>query len=368
MNGQLQLVLLIAAVSAAAGAPGACTRDLDCSLNGVCSNNRVCECDAPWKGPSCGILGYKTTPASGKSLYTDSDTLNTWNGAILRDGDGMYHLYNPLYPAGALGGTTTLMHGTATEVAGPYNFTAYPDITIPLLGAFDGPKSVVYTELEGGANKTKYSLWLGGHVYLSDSAAGPFNKLANFSYPGHNPAPVWQRGAFYTVVSMAAGISTTPKLVPGAVWTHHADIDQSDVPKNWLPEDPDMWVDARGNWHIVNHAYNNYEYRDCASSVLSSHFFSTDGKAWHFLPQGVQPYSHTVQYDDGTSHMFVTMERPTMLFDDHGQLTHIHLAADLVSGDAGCGNRTAHAHFGHTPCDNCKYEDHGSTTIIALAA
>ena len=129
-----------------------------------------------------------------------------------------------------------------------------------------------------------------------------------------------------------------------------------------------MWVDARGHWHIINHAYNNYEYRNCASSVLSSHFFSYDGKKWHFLPQGVQPYTHTVQYDDGTSHMFVTMERPTMHFDVHGQLTHIHLAADLVSGDEGCGNRTAHAHFGHSPCDNCKYEDHGSTTIIALAA
>ena len=39
---------------------------------------------------------------------------------------------------------------------------------------------------------------------------------------------------------------------------------------------------------------------------------------------------------------------------------------DLVTGDAGCGNRTAHQHFGKCPCDNCKYEDHGGTTVVLL--
>lgn len=28
------------------------------------------------------------------------------------------------------------------------------------------------------------------------------------------------------------------------------------VPADWNPEDPHLWVDRRGNWHIVNHAYN----------------------------------------------------------------------------------------------------------------
>jgi hypothetical protein len=51
----------------------------------------------------------------------------------------------------------------------------------------------------------------------------------------------------------------------------------------------------------------------------------------------------------------------------HGQLTHIHLAADLVTQAEGCADRTNHTHYGHCPCDNCKYEDHGGTTIIALA-
>ena len=73
---------------------------------------------------------------------------------------------------GELGGTTTLMHGTADNVTGPYLWGKQPDITIPMLGAFDGPKSVIYPD--SSTNKTKYSLWLGGNVYLSDSAAGKY--------------------------------------------------------------------------------------------------------------------------------------------------------------------------------------------------
>ena len=160
-----------------------CTTDLDCSLNGLCSSSGACECDAPWTGPSCGVLEYTTTPASGRSLYPDTDPRNTWNGAILHsEADGLYHLYNPIYEAGTLGGTTTMLHGTSHAIAGPYTWGTQPDITIPLLGAFDGPKSVVYQE--PGSNETKYSLWLGGHVYIANSAAGPFEQLKDFSYPG----------------------------------------------------------------------------------------------------------------------------------------------------------------------------------------
>ena len=115
------------------------------------------------------------------SLYPESDPRNTWNGAIL-EADGVYHLYAPIYDEGTLGGTTTMLHGTADAIAGPYSWGQEPDITIPLLPEFDGPKSVVFTE--ASTNKTKYSLWLGGHVYLADSAAGPFTLLEGFKYPG----------------------------------------------------------------------------------------------------------------------------------------------------------------------------------------
>jgi hypothetical protein len=85
--------------------------------------------------------------------------------------------------------------------------------------------------------------------------------------------------------------------------------------------------------------------------VASAHFFSADGLTWGF---SAQPYNHTVVYDDGTEHVYATLERPNLHFDENGQPRFLILAADLVTGDEGCGARTDHAHFGHTPCDNCK--------------
>lgn len=75
---------------------------------------------------------------------------------------------------------------------------------------------------------------------------------------------------------------------------------------------------------------------NCGNSTLSAHQFSTDGKEWHMVVPNVEPYSHTVQYDDGTSHTYNTLERPNLHFDETGQLTHINLAADMITGDEGC--------------------------------
>jgi hypothetical protein len=45
------------------------------------------------------------------------------------------------------------------------------------------------------------------------------------------------------------------------------------VPANWMIEDPYLWIDSKGAWHIINHAYNNHEYEQCGNSTLSAHFF-----------------------------------------------------------------------------------------------
>ena len=109
------------------------------------------------------------------------------------------------------------------------------------------------------------------------------------------------------------------------------------------------------------------QYEHCGNSTASAHFFSADGKSWSQAAD--EPYSHTVQYDDGSSHTYTTLERPNIHYDEKVGavvMSHINLAADLVTGDEGCASRTKHAHFGHTPCDNCKWDDHAGTTIIAL--
>lgn len=348
--------LLVAALAVTAQQAVACTSDLNCSLNGVCTGGK-CVCDRPWKGSSCEQMGFNaTTRASGKTLYPLSDPRNTWNGPIVQSPDGKYHLYCPLYNVGSLGGPPTIKHGVANSVTGPYNWTSQPDICSQ---CGENPAMVV---ANSSSNNPVYTLWVGGSIWTASSAYGPFSKMVGVRYPSNNPAPVHYNGAWYMTNQKTLEIYTTPRL--GEPWTVFANVSHEDVPENWMIEDPFLWIDQRGSWHIVNHAYNNYEFSSCGSSLVSAHFFSANGKDWHNL--GLEPYGHTVRYDDGTSHTYTTLERPNIHFDAAGQMTHINLAADMVTGDEGCANRTEHSHFGHCPCDNCKWADHAGTTIIAL--
>jgi hypothetical protein len=349
----MRVVLLLLPAAATAK----CATDLDCSLNGVCTTG-ACACDKPWSGVSCGELKYKVTPASGKNLYNTSDPRNTWNGPIVATPDGKYHLYDPLYNKGSLGNPPSIMHGVADNITGPYVWDRSKDIC---QHCGENPAFVVFED--PSTKKTVYSLWVGGATWTAGSADGPFTKLEGANPGGGNPAPVYYKGAFYATSQKTTEIQVKPTL--DSPWKKFADISHANVPENWMIEDPFMWIDKRDNWHIINHAYNNYEYAQCGNSTASAHFFSADGKKWTTL--GTRPYDHTVHYDDGTSHTYTTLERPNLHFDRvTGQLTHINLAADLVTGDEGCAARTKHAHFGHTPCDNCKWDDHAGTTLIAL--
>jgi len=349
----LSLLLVATALSAVAG----CKTDMDCSLNGVCTS-AACVCDKPWIGTACTTLAYKVTPASGKNLYNNSDPRNTWNGPIVTGPDGKFHLYDPIYKVGSLGGPTSVLHGVSDVVTGPYDFTKYPDL--PAGG--ENPAFIVYEKVAGGPKS--YTFWMGGSVREASSPDGPFTTIKGFTYPGGNPAPLYHNGSFYITNQGTNAVYTTPSLTSGSKWTQYGTINHPTFPGLYRVEDPFMWIDSRGNWHIINHAYRNDQHDNCGSSAASAHWFSTDGKSdWTWSPQ---PYTHTVQYDDGTNHTYTTLERPNLHFDATGQLTHINLAADLVTGDEGCASRTKHAHNGFTPCDNCKWDDHAGTVIIAL--
>lgn len=106
-----------------------------------------CVCDKPWTGLSCGTLAFnKTTPASAKSLYNVSDPRNTWNGPIVTAPDGKFHIFDPIYREGSLGGPTAVLHGVADVVTGPYDWTLP---TLPSNG--ENPAAVTFPNETTGA-------------------------------------------------------------------------------------------------------------------------------------------------------------------------------------------------------------------------
>lgn len=296
----------------------------------------------------CGVLQYAVTPSTAKSLYPISVPNNTWNGPIVQDENGTFHLFDPIYAVGSLGGSLGILHGVANQIEGPYNFDKYPRIA-------GGHNPGFTTFVEDG--KTMYSLWPdAGGILVADSLDGTWSSVG--AVPAGNPAPIFLNGSFY-VTSQHTDEVLTAKSLSGP-WLPYSKIT---VP--WTTrgrrEDPFMWIDRRGNWHIVNHAYDTSQLDHCGNSTLSAHQFSEDGITWHMVEPNVEPYSHTVNFDDGTSHTYTTLERPFLFFNENRELTHISLAADLVTEDAGCNSISN----GEVACTNCKYRDHcGTFTLL----
>ncbi len=342
--------------------PGSgCETDFECSLNGVCSTG-LCVCDPPWVGDACQYLSYKNaTPATGKDLWNVSDARNTWNGPIVTGPDGLFHLYLPIYEVGSLGNVVSFAHGVASVVTGPYDWAAQPPIT---LAVAENPAALVFQNKTTG--ELRYSIWVGGVLLLADDPDGPFSIFEGFSYPGggDNPAPAFHNGAFFLTNQDTDTIWTIPDLVAPGNWSVFATVPHNALPAGYTVEDPFLYFDKRSNLHVINHAYSVSQFFNCSSSFVSSHFFF-DGTSWGWTDE---PYGHQVTFDDGTTHAYITLERPNLHFDSTGQLTHINFAADLVTGNEGCYNRTGQPGPtpDHTACVNCKYGDHAGTVIVAL--
>ena len=104
------------------------------------------------------------------------------------------------------------------------------------------------------------------------------------------------------------------RLSPGPVWMNRT-------------EDPGLFRDARGNFHILSHAA-------WGAPGPGGHSFSADGRHWHFAGRA---YGFEVEYTDGTSQTLARRERPQVLMID-GQ------PAVLYNGVEDAGRSSQHTH------------------------
>jgi hypothetical protein len=81
-------------------------------------------------------------------------------------------------------------------------------------------------------------------------------------------------------------------------------------------EDPFLYVDHRGSWHVLAHSWNHTDDFD-----ISGHYFSPDGLSW--TASTTQPFGHTAELTDGSVLEMRTRERPKLLFDSSGRPTHL---------------------------------------------
>jgi len=72
-----------------------CSSNLECSLNGVC-NAGFCDCNAGWRGATCGELSLYPIPrGSGYNKTGSTPSTSSWGGKIVRDptDPSLHHLF-----------------------------------------------------------------------------------------------------------------------------------------------------------------------------------------------------------------------------------------------------------------------------------
>ena len=158
-----------------------------------------------------------------------------------------------------------------------------------------------------------------GNGFLHSAPAkhpeGPWTPL-NLSHPStwtpcNNPAPAFHpNGSLFVVCNHM-------QLTHASAWDAGDWAPQRSMgvtpPGSGGWEDPTLWFDRRGNWHVLYHVYKLKPFKD-HDEAYSGHAFSVDGLQWTFST--VQPYSGTVRFTDGTSQTFATRERPHLIFAD----------------------------------------------------
>ena len=131
--------VMVAVAMAGAPPPWACSTDLDCSLNGVCTDQR-CLCDLPWGEEGCGVLLFSPLPRP-SSAYGYHPNVTSWGGNAVfggsetaETGDGKWHLFVSEIAGEHCGLTrwnsnSRVVHAEAEAVEGPYLFA---DVALPV--------------------------------------------------------------------------------------------------------------------------------------------------------------------------------------------------------------------------------------------
>lgn len=267
-----------------------CEGDIDCSLNGKCDTTTGdCHCYSPWTNGKvgsrqCNVLQVlpqdnNYIPAYGgprKSTAWQKQEVTSWGGNMIKDEQGQFHLYVSRMHNGWEGLSTwqrssQVDHAVANDPLDTFEFS---DVALTVEAHNPSPIR---------AHNGSYLLFhigAGSGLSHSKSLYGPWNPLP-FTYC-NNPAPVLHPNGTYFCACSQLGtfsiIRSDDVFANHSTWVHVTDLT---FPLAWVTptdymrcEDPYIWIDSRGNWHLLSH---NYDYRDgyvCSfcNDLITMHF------------------------------------------------------------------------------------------------
>ncbi|KZL63570.1 hypothetical protein CI238_02932 [Colletotrichum incanum] len=321
-----------------------CKTDDECSLNGVCSRSSSCICDPGWRSADCSELdlqpverwtGYNHTNATGTDFYKEGAGNSSWGGHIIQDRSdkGLFHLITSQMSHGCgLAGwrpfSTIIRAESRTGPKGPYNYAQ------TLFSTFHHNPTVIWSPAD-----TKFLIYfIGKDVEVGDvcrsqkwnntisvSASSdlrewtvPIPQVINVTNPA--PWPLWSPDNPTHEILLAVEKNNI----------YHADNysaphDLVVEPRNTeRSEDPFLWRDKRGHWHIlVHHMIDIAEGRK--GPRVGAHAYAREWEGPWTYNNNTLAYNTTVEFTDGFKLDYYRRERPKLYFSDDGQMTPLYL-------------------------------------------
>lgn len=270
--------------------------DLACSLNGALKASK-CVCDAPWTGSTCSKLDILPKKTGQLPSYGFAPNVTSWGGNVIRGDDGTWDMWvsEMIGGCGLKSWTTNsrIIHATTSDMTQPFKLK---DVALEAWAHNAAPVQAPKTH--AACPRCYYLFHIGDGtlgsktpedcknassllplqeaappsntsslVHRSKNAAGPWEPLPAIPHSGcNNPAPAFARNGTLFVLCSSSSIWTTNDVSSASAWTLVTRIDLNDSP--WTGnkpspylrvEDPYMYEDRNGNWHLLVHLY---DYRD----------------------------------------------------------------------------------------------------------
>jgi hypothetical protein len=355
---------------------GNCSEDADCGFNGICNiKTNLCKCDSAWHGRYCHQLTLLPTKnMSGLDLLRTNYPISTWGGSVLfSEDDEKYHMW-----ASEIGNNCGIHHWlSASRIVhavslGPPDWKfSKVQVVWPIFShepvvvrAPTGEYAMYFTHQPSGpASDARCNCTNGNSYSGGDDCAHepwPSKNATLYSYFSWSDSPhgPWTKPVSLAGPQIAANISSSVDmnlspviLLDGSViaWTRWAiwrasdwrnastykdtgqapDWDHGGV---WEGEDPHLWVDGNGKFHILSH--NGGRGKDGATGDCGRHLYSESGLAgtWRAAPLPLGgcafPRSH-VSWEEGGERTFYRRERPHLIFAPDG-ITPIALSTSVI--------------------------------------
>ena len=343
--------------------------------------------DIAWLKENSGNMLFHNLGKARTAPAFESDGYWVWGSSVIAGDDGMYHMFVsrfpkslPFHPGWMI--ASEIVHAVSSRPEGPYEFS---DVALPARGAqywdgrsthnprifrHDGKYYLIYMgsthpfETPAYDDLTLDSKWcvvgrankrIG--LAVADSPYGPWTRFDRplldtepdtfYSYLTSNPSPVILddgsvmmifKGRAYTddeggYSGMALGVASAPSIEgPYTVLNDKKPILRLSR-EGEAEEDPFLWQDSTG-FHVIFKDHKGLYTGEKGGGVMAH---SADGIHWT-LDKDAKAYSRAIEWEDGSVTVQGQLERPFILFDADGRMTHIFFAT--MDGPGGFENST----------------------------